>query len=106
MISRQPGTDDLGRASIFMLDYEQRSKRAHIRPIWVVLGMTICIFAIFCGLVAVWYGSEGIRYAIVNAPSRDRSGDIFGAGILTLIGVLFVIFGGRWAWQLYRRMGS
>ena len=92
------------RRLIAMIDYKPRSRLSASHRIAAWFGIGICILVVLLGLVAAWYGADGIHYAVSNAPSRDRDGDLFGAGVLTLIGIMFTLFGCRWSWQLFRRL--
>jgi hypothetical protein len=52
----------------------------------------------FLGCVVLWYSIDGLHYAVTDAPSADRAGDLGSAGVATLIGLLLVLFPVRWFW--------
>lgn len=69
-----------------------------------VMGIFACGLGVFAGALAAWYGVEGLWYAATASPIPDRAGDFFGAGILTAIGIITVVYSVRWALTALRSL--
>lgn len=68
-----------------------------VRPMLCIVGAVCCLGFASAGALALWHGGNGLWYAATQAPSRDKAGDFFGAGLLSVIGILIGAFSIRWA---------
>jgi hypothetical protein len=59
-------------------------------------------FLFLPGCLILWYSIDGLRYAMTEAPTADRTGDLWSAGLATVIGLVLVGFPIRWFWVAAR----
>lgn len=76
--------------------------KATIAILYIFILLGSCLGAALLGIWMIWYSVDGIYYGFTKAPSSDRAGDLFGAGLLGLIGLLLLVFVVRWLVYLYR----
>jgi len=67
------------------------------------IGMLLCLVLLFLGALVLRIGAVGLWYAATEAPLIDRPGDFFGAGLITVIGLVLSGFAVRWFWHAARR---
>lgn len=68
-----------------------------------LLAIFLCPFAFGLGLAFLGYGCFGVRYAFTASPSVDFAGDLWGASLMVLIGLLLASFAARWFYLALRR---
>lgn len=83
----------------------QRSRASLLIKLLGAIGILFCLAILGGGFTATWYGTDGIRYALTSAPRGDRNGDLFGASLLCVIGVVTSTFSIRWSCKLYQFIG-
>ena len=66
------------------------------------IGMLICPVLLLLGALFLSCGAAGLWYAATEAPPIDRPGDFFGAGLITLIGLILSGAAVRWFWHAIR----
>lgn len=87
-----------------VLGYRAAPKETPTKVFLKGVGLASCIGLFGCGLVAIFYGADGVRYALLKAPMVDRSEDLFGALLLGSIGILAAIFAARWGYLLIKAL--
>ena len=61
-----------------------------------LLGAACCLPLMLAGGVILCYSIDGLHYAVTKAPTVDRPGDLFSAGLATVVGLVLLVFAGRW----------
>ena len=74
----------------------------NFRSILRFFGAVICFFQLLLGVLFLWYGTDGQRYAVILAEGVELPRDPFGASLFTAIGLLLSGFAVRWFWHAVR----